>query len=206
MRFRFLTLIPDAGSLAKAARILEYLIICCYNDTITVDDSDEDFYMKLIADYSMPIAAALLLAVFFLSLPDLKTTPLPDGDKKRRVLTRADALIMALEQLPEGHPENDPMLIVEEEEAFIPPPEPETPPDENLPELSEAERTVLRSLLLGESPQDYLRQKGLMLSVVAESINEKCFDLFSDTVLLFDGDEPEVIEDYADELKGMLNL
>ena len=54
MRFRFLTLIPDAGSLAKAARILEYLIICCYNDTITVDDSDEDFYMKLIADYSMP--------------------------------------------------------------------------------------------------------------------------------------------------------
>ena len=102
-------------------------------------------------------------------------------------------------------------LIVEEEEAFIPPPdenapEPETPPDDNLPELSEAERTVLRSLLLGESPQDYLRQKGLMLSVVAESINEKCFDLFSDTVLLFDGDEPEVIEDYADELKGMLNL
>ena len=72
--------------------------------------------MKLIADYSMPIAAALLLAVFFLSLPDLKTAPLPCGDKKRRVLTRADALIMALEQLPEGHPENDPMLIVEEEE------------------------------------------------------------------------------------------
>ena len=102
MRFRFLTLIPDAGSLAKAARILEYLIICCYNDTITVDDSDEDFYMKLIADYSMPIAAALLLAVFFLSLPDLKTTPLPDGDKKRRVLTRADALIMALITLVYG--------------------------------------------------------------------------------------------------------
>ena len=58
--------------------------------------------MKLIADYSMPIAAALLLAVFFLSLPDLKTTPLPDGDKKRRVLTRADALIVALIALVYG--------------------------------------------------------------------------------------------------------
>ena len=65
---------------------------------------------------------------------------------------------------------------------------------------------MLRSLLLGEDVQAYLRQRGLLLSVVAEGINEKCFDLFSDTVLLFDGDTPEVVEDYAEELKGMMNL
>ena len=38
------------------------------------------------------------------------------GYRKRYYENSEDALIMALEQLPEGHPENDPMLIVEEEE------------------------------------------------------------------------------------------
>lgn len=102
-------------------------------------------------------------------------------------------------------------LIVEEEvedepTAPEPLPEPETPTNDCPLDLSEAEYTVLRGLLLGEDVQSYLRQQGLLLSVVAESINEKCFDLFSDTVLLFDGDTPEVIEDYTEELKGMMNL
>lgn len=43
-----------------------------------------------------------------------------------------------------------------------------------------------------------------MPSVVAEQINEKLFDQFADTVILFDGDTPELIEDYADDLKGMI--
>ena len=38
------------------------------------------------------------------------------GYRKRFYENSEDALIMALEQLPEGHPENDPMLVVEEEE------------------------------------------------------------------------------------------
>ena len=38
------------------------------------------------------------------------------GYRKRYYENSEDALIMALEQLPEGHPENDPMLVVEEEE------------------------------------------------------------------------------------------
>ena len=38
------------------------------------------------------------------------------GYRKRYYENSEDALIMALEQLPVGHPENDPMLVVEEEE------------------------------------------------------------------------------------------
>ena len=38
------------------------------------------------------------------------------GYRKRYYENSEDALIMALEQLPEGHPEKDPMLVVEEEE------------------------------------------------------------------------------------------
>lgn len=41
-----------------------------------------------------------------------------------------------------------------------------------------------------------------MLSVLVDSINEKYFDLFGDTVIDFDGENPFIIEDYAQELKG----
>ena len=40
--------------------------------------------------------------------------------------------------------------------------------------------------------------------IIAESINEKLFDDFGDTVIGFDGDVPFIIEDYADELRDML--
>ena len=39
---------------------------------------------------------------------------------------------------------------------------------------------------------------------MADSINEKLYDAFADTVLTFDGDTPVVIEDYEEELKGMI--
>ncbi len=45
-----------------------------------------------------------------------------------------------------------------------------------------------------------------MTSVIADSVNEKLFDTFGDTVLLFDGDTPEIIEDYLEELKSIVNI
>ena len=45
-----------------------------------------------------------------------------------------------------------------------------------------------------------------MLSVAVEEINETLFDDFGDTVIDFDGDSPIIIEDYENELKGMLGL
>ena len=45
----------------------------------------------------------------------------------------------------------------------------------------------------------------MLLSVVADSVNEKLFDLIGDTAIIFDGDNPELIEDYIDELKGIIS-
>ena len=102
-------------------------------------------------------------------------------------------------------------LIVEEEQE-----EPEEPEEdaEPLPEtensaeeskdniLERSERRLLHALLYGES-LSWLQEEGLMSSVLVDSINEKLFDRFGDTVLL-DDLCPEVIEDYAEELKEMV--
>lgn len=96
-------------------------------------------------------------------------------------------------------------LIVEDEETE---PEPEiaaqAEPEENELGLDAVETAVLRALLLRQDVGAIVRESGRMLSVVADSINEKCFDRFGDTVLAADGETPEVLEDYEDELKEML--
>ena len=43
-----------------------------------------------------------------------------------------------------------------------------------------------------------------MLSVVVDSINEKLYDRFGDTVIVFNEDIPELLEDYAGEVAGLL--
>ncbi len=86
-------------------------------------------------------------------------------------------------------------LLVEEEET--PPP----PPLQNDTALSDAEYRFLQRFLYAgvvEMP------KGVMLSVLIDSINEKLYDEFCDTVILCHGDTPELIEDYIEELKGMI--
>lgn len=67
--------------------------------------------------------------------------------------------------------------------------------------LTAAEQTLLRHLLDGTPYQSFLREKHLMLSVVVDAINEKLYDQFGDTVIVFEGDTPEVLEDYAEEVK-----
>lgn len=70
--------------------------------------------------------------------------------------------------------------------------------------LEENEYELLRCLLYGISTDTLRNKRGVMLSVLADSINDKLFDMFGDTVIAFDGDIPEIIEDYADELKGIV--
>ena len=96
--------------------------------------------------------------------------------------------------------------LIVEEETF---PEPETlvVPDTQVKEnelgLDAVETAVLRGLMLGQDANGILRESGRMLSVVVDAINEKCFDRFGDTVLVFDGEAPEILEDYEEELKEM---
>lgn len=93
-------------------------------------------------------------------------------------------------------------LTVRQEPPVIPPTE-ETPGDSA--GLTMLELRFLRALLYGT--EDYhvpLHAAGAMASVTVDAINEKLFDQFGDTVLLFDGDRPELIEDYIEDLKGMI--
>ena len=64
---------------------------------------------------------------------------------------------------------------------------------------------MLRALLNGGDANAPLRGTGQLLSVLIDSINEKCFDVFGDTVVVFETDEPSVPEDYAEELRGILS-
>lgn len=72
--------------------------------------------------------------------------------------------------------------------------------------LNGTEFALLHALLYGGDPAAALRSAGVLVSVAADSINEKLFDLFGDTVIVFEGDNPVLLEDYTDELKGMIPL
>lgn len=71
--------------------------------------------------------------------------------------------------------------------------------------LDETETEFVRCLLSGRDYRPVLKAAHIMTSVAAESVNEKLFDEFGDTVIDFDGDEPFLIEDYTEELKGMFS-
>ena len=75
--------------------------------------------------------------------------------------------------------------------------------DTDIP-LDENEYELLRCLLYGISTDPLRNRRGVMLSVLADSINDKFFNMIGDTVIAFNGDIPEIIEDYADELKGIV--
>ena len=114
----------------------------------------------------------------------------------------------------------DKLLVDTEEEPKLqaaPKPAPELPVPETTPaepaapetpaadtRLSETERAFLHCLLEHQPYADLLRQGGVMLSVLVDHINETLFDDFGDTVILFDGDQPELIEDYVEELRALL--
>lgn len=66
--------------------------------------------------------------------------------------------------------------------------------------LSQPEYRLLQCLLYGKSTA-WIQSGGYMLSVLVDSINEKLYDTFLDSVL---DDTPELIEDYIDDLKEMV--
>lgn len=98
-------------------------------------------------------------------------------------------------------------LIVEE--AYD---ESEAIPEINPPEnsamddtpLNTPEYEFLKTLLYGGDWKKIAELVKSMSSILADAVNEKLFDLFGDTVIDFSGDVPELIEDYIDELKGMI--
>lgn len=80
------------------------------------------------------------------------------------------------------------------------PPEASSASPEVLP-LEAPELRLLRCLLYG-GETDWLAREGHMASLLWEGINEKLYDLFSDTVL---DEEGQLIPDYIDDLKEMVS-
>lgn len=70
--------------------------------------------------------------------------------------------------------------------------------------LTSDELGFVRLLLVGGEIKPYLKQRGLKLSLVCDSVNEKLYDTFFDNVIDFDDDMPILTEDYAEELAGMI--
>lgn len=98
----------------------------------------------------------------------------------------------------------DRLMVEEEAEEEAPPAQTPAPAEE--PEdtpLTRDEYRLLQSLLYGRD-YGWVRSSGLMLSVLVDSINDKLYDTFSDSILLGD-DPPELIEDYIADLKEMIH-
>lgn len=101
-------------------------------------------------------------------------------------------------------------LIIEEDEPEIvveqPPPIaiPEPAEEDNFG-LSEPEQAFLRALLYEKPYAEILRENATTALLLSDSINEKLFDNFGDTVIDFSGDTPELIEDYINELKERIH-
>ncbi len=94
-------------------------------------------------------------------------------------------------------------LIVEEEpeeDVFA---KPSAVPSHQF-DLTNTEYTFLQCLLYKKPYEEYMQSEGVMTSVAADSINEKLFDCFSDTVILYEDDKPQLIEEYIEELKGLI--
>ena len=88
-----------------------------------------------------------------------------------------------------------------EEPAVSPPPAPEPQvPEDTL--LSKTEFRLLHDLLYGGS-LGWVQAEGHLMSVLADSINEKLYDTFADSVLEMT-DPPGLVDDYIDELKEMV--
>ena len=68
--------------------------------------------------------------------------------------------------------------------------------------LSEGERTYLLGLLEGHAEVP----AGVSEDMLVDTINEKLFDMVGDTVIEFGAAGPQVIEDYEDEVRGVLGL
>lgn len=67
--------------------------------------------------------------------------------------------------------------------------------------LNQTEYRLLQSLLYVRD-YSWVQSEGHILSVLVDSINEKLYDQFMDSVL---NDSPELIEDYIDDLKEMIH-
>lgn len=97
----------------------------------------------------------------------------------------------------------DRLIVDEEEEEILPAPAPaSSQKSEDALPLTAAEFRLVRCLLYG-GDLGWVSAQGTPLSVLIDGVNDKLFDRFQDTVLT-PLEPPQVLEDYADELKELI--
>ena len=131
--------------------------------------------------------------------------------KKREEAARIDIDLSKLGGIRHAADITREKLIVDEEEIaeITEITEPETtgellPEPQNGTLLTEAEYRFMQCLLYGGDLAEAAKSAGSMPSLIADVINEKLFDMFGDTVIDLSGGTPGIIEDYEEELKGMI--
>jgi hypothetical protein len=72
--------------------------------------------------------------------------------------------------------------------------------------ISEHQMNIVNLLLAGENVIEYAASNHLMLAIEIDAINEALYDEIGDTVIEFDGDTPELVEDYIDDIKQILGI
>jgi hypothetical protein len=72
--------------------------------------------------------------------------------------------------------------------------------------ISEHQMNIVNLLLAGGNVIEYAASNHLMLAIEIDAINEALYDEIGDTVIEFDGDTPELVEDYIDDIKQILGI
>lgn len=124
------------------------------------------------------------------------------ADKQKIALPKVEIDLSKLQGIRIASEITGKKLIVDEENSEVS--EPTVHKTQNNTVLSDDEFMFMQAMLYGGDFNELLNKKGLMLSVIVDSVNYKLFDLFGDTVIVFNDGGPELIEDYIDDLKGII--
>ena len=71
--------------------------------------------------------------------------------------------------------------------------------------LTASELAFLRALLDGDDAAAKAAVGAGMASLMVDVVNEKLFDEIGDAVIEFDGDVPQLVEDYRPDVEGLLS-
>lgn len=125
--------------------------------------------------------------------------------KRKEALPIIEIDVAKLHHIRKAALETQNKLITEEDtrEAAAPAQDTQDAPEDQT-NLTGAESRFLGCLLYAKAYNDFVQSNGLLLSVLVDAVNEKLFDRFGDTVIVFNGEVPEIVEDYSIELKGII--
>ena len=70
--------------------------------------------------------------------------------------------------------------------------------------LTPAEQAFVRALLAGDAAAARQAVGAGMFSLMADSVNEKLFDKLGDAAVEFEGETPQLVEDYRPDIEALL--